>query len=109
MIAEYREAHLMKKLIAGLIDAAIVLGILLLLLKGVAMPANLNPVLLLLAGLGLYRFLLISLLNGTVGMKLFRIIFLSGEMEPLSFKEKFLAAFFILYRGVDYYERAKLV
>jgi len=106
---QYREAHLLKKLIAGLIDAAIVLGVLLLLLNEVTIPAWLNPVFLLMAGLGLYRLLSLLLFNGTPGMKLFAIIFLNGEMEPLNLKEKSLAAFFILYRGVDYYERTKEV
>ncbi len=116
MTLEYQEAHLVRKIIAGLIDAALILGTLILALNEMAASvpfnipvARINPTLLLIIGLGLYRFLSILLFNGTVGMKLVKIIFLNGEMEPLNFNEKLLAAFFILYRGVDYYERTKVV
>lgn len=113
---QYQEAHFVKKIFAGLTDAAIVLGALLLLLNEMSKDAAYNipvikvhPTLLLIVMLALYRFLSLLLFNGTIGMKLFRIFFLNGEMEPLNLSEKFLAAIFILYRGVDYYERTKLV
>jgi hypothetical protein len=38
-------------------------------------------------------------------MKMLKVVFLNGEEASLSLSEKLLAAVFILYRGVEYYEK----
>lgn len=51
-----------------------------------------------------YRFLTIVSMDATLGMQVFKLRFLNGEQDVLSLKEKILAAFFVLYEGVDYYK-----
>ena len=52
----------------------------------------------------IYRFIFLILFNGTIGMKLFKVVLLNGDEEPLSIKGKFFFSIFILYKGMDYYQ-----
>jgi hypothetical protein len=96
---------------AGLIDAALTIVFFVLLFRLV--PANIlnkvqakiDPNLCIVIGFILYRFVTILLFDSTLGMKVFKLIFLNGEEEALTLKEKTLASVFILYQGVEYYKR----
>jgi hypothetical protein len=50
-----------------------------------------------------FRFAGIILTGASVGMKVMRVELLDGYLQPLNFKSRMLAGFFILYRGADYY------
>jgi uncharacterized RDD family membrane protein YckC len=105
------EAGPINRMFAGLIDALIAIGfgvgITLLkpfaLLRDFAMTSNTG--LFIFIFLIVYRFLSILLLGGTIGMLIFHIKLLNGNMKALSLKENLLAAFFILYAGVNYYKK----
>jgi hypothetical protein len=53
----------------------------------------------------LYRLCSFSLLGQTFGMKLFRVVLRNGQGKKLSGAERMLASFFILYKGVGYYDQ----
>lgn len=69
--------------------------------------ANINPNLCILLGFIIYRFITILLFDSTLGMKIFQLIFLNGEEKSLTLKEKSLAAIFVLYQGVEFYNQGK--
>jgi uncharacterized RDD family membrane protein YckC len=100
-----------RKIIAGLIDAAlIILAVIWIMRSGIPGPlyafaVHYSPELLILMLLIVYRFLTILFFRGTLGMAIWGIQFLNGEGNPLSVKESLLASFFILHKGVDYYNR----
>ncbi len=104
-----KEANALKKNIAGIIDAAIIIAFFI----GVTsfLPQNIldklqHPIRIefyILILLALYRLVLIIFFNETVGMRICRIKFLNGGLQPLSLKEKILAVFFILINGTGYY------
>lgn len=108
---EYREASYLQRLFSGLIDAALAILIVFLVVRyGVPAPlyqlaVSINPSLFALIMLVLYRVLALVLLGRTTGMFLLGIILLNGSYQRLSIVERLLAAFFILYRGVDYYRK----
>jgi uncharacterized RDD family membrane protein YckC len=52
-----------------------------------------------------YRLLAITFFNGTIGMHILRVRFLNGDEQKLSFKEKILAGFSILFSGVSYFNK----
>src|SRR6476660_8970320 len=104
------EAPHYKKVIIGFIDIILSCVLFALLpLDNWAEPFYRLPfpfdTVLLSASLAFYRMITLLLFNGTVGMKLLGVTFLSGEGLSLSLKEKLLASFFILYKGVGYYNR----
>jgi hypothetical protein len=105
------EAGPIKQAILGLVDVVLSISLVVLLLKYqkpwplYQLLSSINPVLLLLIGLIFYRLVCFTLFNGTIGMKLLGVVILNGEQQPLTLKEKLLASFFILYQGVDYYNR----
>jgi uncharacterized RDD family membrane protein YckC len=112
MQAQHNQADVSKQIIAGLIDAAIILLLFWQYSKYLAprsiydLPVYpIHPVYLIVGGLILYRFFFLVLFNGTPGMKMLKVVFLNGEEASLSLSEKLLAAVFILYRGVEYYEK----
>lgn len=100
-----------RKIIAGLIDAAlVVLAVLWILRSGFPEPlfrfaVLYSPAVLILLLLIVYRFLTIVLFRGTLGMAIWGIQFLNGEGERLSVTESLLASIFILHEGVDYHNR----
>jgi uncharacterized RDD family membrane protein YckC len=51
----------------------------------------------------MYRLFCFLVFNRSIGMKLFRIKILNGEGKKLSIRDKILASFFLLYKGVGYY------
>lgn len=100
-------------ILSGLIDAALVIA-LFLFIYHFTLPDLLAPViktypnLCIVALYIFYRLLTILLFDATPGMKMLDLVFLNSEEEKLSIKEKILASFFILFRGVDYYRLYKM-
>ena len=105
------EAGPLKQAIVGLVDVVLVILLVSIpLIYQTPWPlyrslSAINPVLLFVLGLIIYRFICFILFNGTIGMKLFGVVILNGEQQPLNLKERLLASIFILYKGVDYYNR----
>jgi len=103
--------NVFKQAGAGMIDCllAIASGIVLI-MSQIPQPFfkwlhEINSSLLILVLFAFYRLATLLLINATIGMKLFKINLLNGEGKRLSFLEKLLAAFFILYKGVAYYDQ----
>ena len=102
----------MKVIGASLIDAALTIAFFVTLFS--LLPVNIltsiqssiNENLCIIFGFIIYRFITILLFDGTLGMKLLNLVFLNGDEEALTFKEKALASLFILYRGVDYHKKS---
>lgn len=100
-----------KKLVAGLIDAALSIAIVVFVFilypsnfsVSVLMNLKLEPIILIV--FILLRIISIVFLNGTPGMHLLQIRLLNSEEEPASAKEKFFAAVFVMINGVDYYNK----
>jgi hypothetical protein len=96
--------------LAGLIDAALTIGFFVALFVyfpdtiAAQVSMIINPNLAILAGFILYRLIAIQLFDKTPGMKFCKLVFLNAEAEPLNVREKTLAAIFVLYQGVDYYQ-----
>ena len=106
-ILEEHQANPIKRNLAGIIDAAIILAFIAAALFYLPQlfSARFNNGLYILLVLAVYRLFFILMVNGTPGMLLFRIKLLNDDLDPLSLKEKILAAFFILFRGVAYYNK----
>ena len=108
---DLKEVNAIKKNIAGIIDAAIIIAFVVVLTS--FLPQNIldklqHPIRIefyILILLALYRMVLIIFFNETAGMRICKIKFLNGSLQPLSLKEKILAAFFILINGTGYYDR----
>ena len=108
---DLKEVNPIKKNIAGIIDAAIIIAFVVVLTS--FLPQNIldklqHPIRIefyILILLALYRMVLIIFFNETVGMRICKIKFLNGSLQSLSLKEKILAAFFILINGTGYYDR----
>jgi hypothetical protein len=103
------EAGHLRQVAIGLVDIVLALLLVtLLLVYQTPQPLYqlifpVNSTLLVILWLVFYRLVTLLLFNGTIGMKLFGVVLLNSEQQPLSLKEKMLAAVFILYKGVDYY------
>lgn len=67
--------------------------------------STLNENLCIISGFIIYRFITIIVFNGTLGMRMLNLVFLNGDEETLTLKEKSLASVFILYKGVEYYKQ----
>ena len=65
--------------------------------------SDINSILLVVIFLIIYRLISFLCFGRTIGMKIFNVILLNGEEQPLSLKEKILASIFILYKGVGYH------
>lgn len=108
------EARQLSKTLAGLIDAAIVIAAFILLahysktFEAYFFASKMKPELMIFIFLIIYRLLAICLLKATIGMRICNIMLLNKKELPLTFEENFLAAFFILYKGVNYY-RSKII
>jgi|GEM_PF-3843767 len=107
----FKEAGYLRKTAAGFSDAILTI-ILFTVLYIYKEPGFLyewllaiNPTLAVFIGFILYRLITLILFNGTIGMYLANIKLLNAEQKHLSFLERFFAAFFILYRGINYYNR----
>ena len=99
-----------KITLAGFVDAAIAI-IFEIILNYYQQPliiykwvTNINTSLLALLILIVYRFIFIMLFDRSLGMMIFRLVFLDHEQKPLNFIEKFCAGLFVLIKGVEYYE-----
>lgn len=113
---EHIPAHLGKLVLLGLVDGALIMLVFwqyskwLAALSPYGIPVYVaSPILLIGLTYVLYRFLCLLIFNGTLGMKIFKVIYLDGEEQPLSIYDKLLASCFILYRGVDYYEKKETI
>ena len=95
---------------AGLIDASLIISFFVFLMKQnvLSFTIQANPNLSLLIGFILYRFITILLFDSTLGMMVLKLIFLNADQTTLSIKEKLLASFFILFQGVDYFQKVQL-
>lgn len=109
MEKEYAKGGYARIVLAGLIDAALVIFLF------VGIVTNLGPSFWVwwpnfsvLGCLVLYR--LVAIINNgrTLGMQVLGLTFLSGEEEPLNLNEKLLAAVFVLYQGVGYYRVSRV-
>lgn len=95
---------------AGLIDASLTIAFFVTLFSLLpstilnSVQSNINENLCIFLGFIVYRFITILFFNGTLGMKVLKLVFLNGDEEALTFKEKSLASIFILYQGVEYYK-----
>ena len=96
MEIEYIKPNYSRKFFAGLIDAVLTVGFLI----------SIFPPLPLLISFILYRFITIYFFDSTLGMKVFKLVFLNADEERLNLKEKLLASIFILFEGVDYYQES---
>ncbi len=105
------EASLLRRNLSGLVDAAFIVVLAALIFSNVQLDIIQNPrfrlqnELLVLLMLALYRFLMLALTSSTLGMAFSGIQLLTADEEKLSLSQKLMAAFFILFRGVDYYRR----
>ncbi len=112
MTTNYIEAKPFNKIAARVIDMALILLIAwqyyaYTVTQNIPFPIipSLEPVILIFAGLVIYRLICLFLFNKTLGMQVTGIVLLNAEEEEINPKEKLLAAFFVLYKGVDYYQK----
>jgi hypothetical protein len=105
------EASPSKQRFVGLIDVVIVFAVLACInmyhwpFAVYRFFVTINSIVLFVSCLIVYRLICLLFFNATIGMKSLRVVLLNGEMEKLTIKEKILAAFFVLYRGVSYYNK----
>ena len=103
MLSKHAKVNNSKIAAAGLIDAALTISFFVMLFSFIPkISETINPTLCIFLGFIVYRFLTIFIFDSTLGMKVFNIIFLSGDEENLNLKEKILASVFVLFQGVDY-------
>ena len=109
MELKYTKANYGRVVIAGLLDAALIIAFFVYYLKAfVSIPfINENPNLSILLGFIFYRLITIVLFNATFGMRMLGLTFLKDEEENLTLKDKFLAGIFILFEDVDYYRAVR--
>ena len=111
MLIKFVRANKTRVIAAGLIDAVLIFCFFIMIFNLIQpnilskLLANINPTLCIFLGLIMYRFLTILLFDSTMGMILFKLVFLNGDQEALALKEKILASIFILFQGVDYYKK----
>ena len=105
------ETNPLRKNLAGLIDAAIVIvlymGIAFCLRQSILtrIEPTILPLLLIIILFALHRLFFMIIANSTMGMRIFKIELLNDDLESLTLKEKIFASFFILINGVAYYNR----
>jgi hypothetical protein len=106
---DYSPSHT-RHIFSGFVDAAFSVGLVTtiiitrkpeLIYRGME---NINSTLVVLIVFIIYRLVSLFFFEKTLGMKLFKVILLNGEEQPLKGKEKLLAAIFVLYRGTSYYQ-----
>ena len=106
-----QEANFFSRNVSGIIDALFTLIVFLALIKFLPenivthMRSPIRPEIFVLILLILYRFISLVLFKETIGMRIAGIKILNHNFEPLSAKEKTFAALFILFKGVDYYDK----
>lgn len=96
-----------QRLLAGLIDAGLVITLIVIIGKQQASFSDsifgINPTLATVLLLIIYRIPAIGFAGKTIGMQLTGIRFLDHALRSLSIKQRLLAAVFVLHKGVDYY------
>ena len=109
MELEYTKPNYGRVVLAGLIDAALLIALVLGFIYWAKIAVLLEyPNASFWIGFISIRFISILLFNGTPGMKVLRLIFLNGNEGILTLKEKFLASIFVLFRGVDYNQEVRV-
>jgi hypothetical protein len=104
------ETSLTKQVFIGLVDIVLIVTLATLLFIYQTPPglyqlaASINGTLFVVLLFVVYRFAMLLVFNGTIGMKLFRSELLNHNLKSLNILEKLLAACFILYKGADYYD-----
>jgi uncharacterized RDD family membrane protein YckC len=105
----YVKAGYARIVLAGLIDAALVIFIFVGIVQSLGTGFLLFwPNFSVLGCLVLYRLFTIINNGHTLGMQVLGLTFLSGEEEPLNLNEKLLASVFVLYQGVGYYRASRV-
>jgi hypothetical protein len=102
MEKRYIRPNYSNRLIAGLIDLALIGFV----VRALTPGPNMNFLIFLLVFI-LYRLITIFLQDATLGMKIFKMVFLNADRTILTMKEKIFAGFFILYNGVGYYSEIR--
>lgn len=111
IIYQAKRASLGAQALAGLIDAALLIGlytVLLLFFPSFFATKYISPVptiVQIYIAFLVYRLMSLFILAGTIGMLTCRIRLLNVEYKPLSFLEKLAAGFFILINSVNYYTK----
>lgn len=108
--SKYTPAGILKKNVAGLLDAILVFGAANL-LANLVIPPSFFMVNFSLVKMGLYyfsvfiafRMICIFFLSCTIGMQLMRIQYLHEDGLKLSYKEKMLAALMVYINGIRVY------
>jgi len=109
--SEEVETGYLKKWLFGFIDGILVIGLFFGMTRyfphGAISEAirAVHPTLFVFGLLFLYRFLTIVPFNGTPGMLLLKIKFLTGRQNPPTIGERMLASFLILANGIKYYDK----
>jgi uncharacterized RDD family membrane protein YckC len=109
-MVNYREASSGTQALAGLIDASLSLALVYILMATwqpeplYSLVEGMNSTLLTFVVFTLYRILSLLFFRQTLGMRIFRVVLLNGEEQPLTLLEKSLAAIYIFYRGTSYYQ-----
>ena len=111
LVEEKTEASYLSRVFMGMIDVVLaLLSLTLIFVYLLPKPLyealyTINSSLLALMGFVIYRLVAFVFFNSTVGMRIFNVCLLNCKLGPLSFIEKLLASVFILYKGVDYYNK----
>ena len=109
MELEYTKPNYGRVVLAGLIDAALLIALVLGFIYWTRIAVLLEyPNASFWIGFISIRFISILLFNATLGMKVLRLVFLNGNEGILTLKEKFLASIFVLFRGVDYNQEVRV-
>ena len=109
MELKYRKPNYGRILLAGLIDAALLIAQVVGFIYWTRIALLLeNPNASFWIGFISIRFISILLFNATLGMKVMTLVFLNGAEGILTIKEKFLASIFVLFRGVDYNQEVRV-
>jgi len=104
------QTKLYKQILIGLIDAFIATAVLIFLSTNkypkflYDLMTTYNTSLIVFLWFALYRLICITFFRGTIGMKLFRARFLTGDLNTPSLLDSTLASFFILKNGIRYYD-----
>lgn len=106
------EASYFQRILASLIDFAVEIFIVLLIYITIPKEIILRLIgsnaytsyFLIFFILFLYRFICIIIFQKTIGMMLFRLKYLNGNLEPLSIKQKLIAVFIPRTQSIKYYK-----
>lgn len=104
---QYTKSNYGKIVLAGLIDAALVIAFFAFFVSSYEIPPLIiaYPNLAIFIFFVLYRITTILIASATLGMSVLGLTFLNNNEESIGLVEKLLATIFILYQGVGYYRK----